>query len=403
VVFTAKISRNYGVMPSRQLCTQGYSMTRITKRFKQISLHNEFVNQMRNIEMTTIDTSKPVLVTGATGFVAGWVVKELLEAGCTVHAAVRNPNQIDKIKHLNDIAKNSSGTIRFFAADLLKDGSYDEAMAGCGVVFHTASPFTIDVQDAQKELIDPAVNGTRTVLESANRAGSVNRVVLTSSCAAIYGDNADIANAPGERLDESIWNTSSSLEHGAYSYSKTLAEQTAWDISSRQDRWELVVVNPSLVVGPALQKRPTSESFSMLRQIGDGTMRMGAPRWGFGVVDVRDLAKAHLEAGFAPEAHGRNIVSGHESDLFSMSQELKHKYSQYPLPRGAVPKWMAWLLAPMLGGGMTRDLVSRNFNIPWRADNSKAKRELGVTYRPLRQSLEDMFQQMIEAGMIEAK
>jgi len=353
--------------------------------------------------MTHIDTSKPVLVTGATGFVAGWIVKELLDAGATVHAAVRDPNNAAKLKHLTDIASNSPGTIRFFASDLLQEGSFDEAMAGCGVVFHTASPFTIDVKDPQKELIEPAVNGTRYVLEAANRTSSVSRVVVTSSCAAIYGDNADIAKAPGGRVDESVWNTSSSLDHGAYSFSKTLAEKAAWEISEAQDRWKLVVVNPSLVIGPALQARPTSESFSMLKQMGDGTMKRGAPRWGFGVVDVRDLAKAHIAAGFHPDANGRNIISGHESDLFEMSQELKHKYSQYPLPNSAVPKWLAWLIAPMLGGGMTRDLVAKNFNVAFHADNSKAKKELGMTYRPLRQSMEDMFQQMIDVKMIEAK
>lgn len=353
--------------------------------------------------MVDIDTSKPVLVTGATGFVAGWIVKGLLEAGCTVHAAVRDPGRTDKVKHLTDIAEASPGAIRFFKADLMQEGSYDEAIASCGVVFHTASPFTIDVKDPQKELIDPAVNGTRTVLEAANRTESVTRVVLTSSCAAIYGDNVDIAKAPGERLDESVWNTSSSLEHGAYSYSKTLAEKAAWHIAETQDRWTLVVVNPSLVIGPALQSRPTSESFSLVRQMGDGTMRMGAPRWGFGVVDVRDLAKAHLAAGFIPEAHGRNIVSGHETTLFDMSQKLKDKFGQYPLPRGAAPKWLVWLMAPFMGGGMTRAIVARNVNVAWRANNSKAIRELGVTYRPLQQSMEDMFQQMLDAGMIETK
>lgn len=350
-----------------------------------------------------IDTSKPVMVTGATGFVAGWIVKALLEAGCTVHAAVRDPNRADKLKHLNEIAANSPGEIRYFAADLLKDGSYDAAMAGCGVVFHTASPFTIDVKDPQKELIDPAVNGARTVLEAANRTESVTRVVLTSSCAAIYGDNADVAAAPNGRLDETVWNTSSSLAHGAYSYSKTLAEKAAWEIAGKQDRWKLVVVNPSLVIGPALQATPTSESFSLVRQMGDGTMRMGAPKWGFGVVDVRDLAKAHMAAGFLPGANGRNIVSAHETTLFDMSQELKARFGAWPLPRGAAPKWLVWLTAPFMGGGMTRKIVARNVNVPWRADNAKARAELGVTYRPLRISMEDMFSQMIAAGMLPKK
>ena len=348
--------------------------------------------------MLKIDTSKPVMVTGATGYVAGWIVKGLLEAGVTVHAPVRDPDNQDKIRHLTEIAAQSAGEIRFFKADLMQDGSYDAAMNGCGVVLHTASPFTVDVKDAQRELIDPAVNGTRNVLEAASRTATVTRVVLTSSCAAIYGDNADVAVAPGGRLDESVWNTSSSLDHNPYSYSKTLAEKEAWKIAEAQDRWSLVVVNPSLVIGPALQSRPTSESFNLLRQMGDGTMRMGAPRWGFGVVDVRDLAQAHIAAAFTPEAEGRNIVSGHETDLFSMSQELKAKYGRYPLPRGAAPKWLVWLTAPFMGGGMTRALVSRNVDVPWHADNAKAVQQLGVSYRPLKESMEDMFQQMIDAG-----
>ena len=193
------------------------------------------------------------------------------------------------------------------------------------------------------------------------------------------------------------------MSHNAYSFSKTLAEKAAWEIAEAQDRWSLVVVNPSLVIGPALQSRPTSESFSLVKQIGDGTMRMGAPRWGFGVVDVRDLADAHTAAAFTPGAEGRHIVSGHETDLFAMSTELRSKFGQHPLPRGAAPKWLVWLTAPLMGGGMSRALVSRNVNVPWSADNSKAKRELGMTYRPLKDSMEDMFQHMIDAGMIERK
>ena len=139
--------------------------------------------------MTTIDKSKPVMVTGATGFVAGWLVKKLLEEGITVHAAVRNPDNNEKLKYLNAIADKSKGSIKYFKSDLLQEGSYAEAMEGCELVYHTASPFVIDVNDPQKELIDPAKLGTRNVLEQANKTASVKRVVVTSSCAAIYGDN----------------------------------------------------------------------------------------------------------------------------------------------------------------------------------------------------------------------
>lgn len=352
--------------------------------------------------MTDIDTAAPVLVTGATGYVAGWIVKGLLEAGCTVHAPVRDPDNAAKLKHLSDIAANAPGEIRYFKADLLEDGSYDEAMQGCAVVFHTASPFTVDVKDPQKELIDPAVKGTRNVLEAANRTDSVKRVVLTSSCAAIYGDNADIANAPNGRLDESVWNASSSIAHNPYFYSKTLAEREAWKIAEAQDRWRLVVINPSLVIGPALQARPTSESFNILRQMGGGALKSGAPRWGMGAVDVRDLADAHLAAGFEPEANGRNIISGHETDMLEIALTLQDRYGKdYPLPKRAAPKWLAWLMAPMLSDGLTRKAVANNVDIPWRADNSKGMRELGATYRPLKTSMEEMFQQMIDAGQFE--
>ena len=107
--------------------------------------------------MYTIDTSTPVLVTGATGYVAGWIVKGLLEAGVTVHAAVRDPGDHARTADLEALGRASPGEIRFFRADLLEEGSYAEAMAGCRIVLHTASPFTTRVRDPQAELVDPAL------------------------------------------------------------------------------------------------------------------------------------------------------------------------------------------------------------------------------------------------------
>lgn len=89
--------------------------------------------------MLNIDKTKPVLATGATGYVAGWIVKRLLEEGVTVHAAVRNPRDVAKLAHLDQMALKLPGSIRYFKADLLDEGSYAEAMQGCAIVFHTAS------------------------------------------------------------------------------------------------------------------------------------------------------------------------------------------------------------------------------------------------------------------------
>jgi dihydroflavonol-4-reductase len=349
--------------------------------------------------MSIIGTSAPVLVTGATGYVAGWVVKELLDAGATVHAAVRVPDNAEKLAHLVNLAANAPGEIKFFKADLLEEGSFAEAMAGCKVVFHTASPFTSKITDPQKDLVDPALNGTRNVLAEANRQASVERVVVTSSCAAIYGDNADLADAPGGVLTEAIWNTSSSLDHVAYSYSKTVAEKAAWEMANAQDRWRLVVVNPSFVLGPALQPRPTSESFTLMKGFGDGTFKSGAPRIGIGTVDVRDLAVAHMRAGFLPDAEGRHIISNEETDFLGLAERLRDRYGDdYPLPKGPIPKWLAWLVGPMLNPMTTRKYIARNVDIEWHADNSKGVEKLGMTYRPLQETLEDMFAFMIEAG-----
>ncbi|MEL6135161.1 MAG: NAD-dependent epimerase/dehydratase family protein, partial [Bacteroidota bacterium] len=167
--------------------------------------------------MISINKDKPVLVTGANGYVASWLVKRLLDEGITVHAAVRSPENDQKVGHLKEAAANAKGEIKFFKADLMTPGAYTEAMQGCELVYHTASPFTLDVKDPQKELIEPAEQGTANVLQSANEVESVKRVVITSSCAAIYTDAIDTVNAPGGQLTEEVWNTTASLDYQPFS------------------------------------------------------------------------------------------------------------------------------------------------------------------------------------------
>lgn len=355
--------------------------------------------------MTKIDKSKPVLVTGATGFVAGWLVKRLLAEGLTVHAAVRQPDNKKKTKHLDELAAKSPGKIKYFKADLLDEGSYAEAMRGCQLVYHTASPFVSDVDDPEKELIEPAVEGTANVLLQANKTSSVRRVVVTSSCAAIYTDAIDTQKAPGGRITEKVWNTTASLDYQPYSYSKTLAEQKAWEINKNQNQWDLVTINPSLVLGPALNAgKVTSESYTLLKQMGDGSLKMGAPKVGAGLVDVRDVAEAHYRAGFTPEAQGRYITSGHDTNFLELGKSLLPKYGdKYPIPKRALPKWLLMLVGPMVNNNLTRKFIRNNVNQSWHADNSKIKNELGMSFRPMRETMEDSFQELIDREMIPVK
>lgn len=140
-----------------------------------------------------MNKNTPILVTGATGYVAGWIIERLLMQGYIVHATVRDPSKKEKLQHLTEIAKKSSGQIYFFKADLLTPHAFDEAMKACEIVIHTASPFVIsNYKDAVKDIIEPAVNGTINVLETANRTTTVKRVVVTSSIAAICGDAIEI-------------------------------------------------------------------------------------------------------------------------------------------------------------------------------------------------------------------
>jgi dihydroflavonol-4-reductase len=327
-------------------------------------------------------SNTPVLVTGATGFVAGWLIKRLLGAGAVVHATVRDPANTAKLAHLQAMADASPGTIKFFKADLLDVGSHTEAMAGCEIVFHTASPFLapFNVKDPQRDLIDPALQGTRDVLESVNATKTVRRVVLTSSCAAIFGEAADVAKAPGGILTEAVWNTTSSLTKNPYSYSKTLAEQAAWALAKAQDRWNLVVVNPALIIGPGTAPTQTSASFDYVRMIGDGTFKDGVPAFQIGMVDVRDVAEAHFRAAFVEAADGRNIVFAEVLGLGDLAGMLKAAFGDaWPFPADTAPP----------------------AGIPaWKADNGRSRTILGIDYRPVRTAVVEMFQQLIDSGVV---
>lgn len=344
-----------------------------------------------------IDPTKPVLVTGARGYVASWIIRYLLEDGYTVRGTVRNPAKTSGLEHLHALAEAHPGRLALYKADLLDDGSYADAMDGCELVIHTASPFLLGrVKDPAKQLVLPALEGTRNVLGSVNATPSVKRVVLTSSVAAIYGDNADMRGRGP--FTEEDWNTSSSNEHQPYSYSKTVAEKAAWDIAKAQDRWDLVAINPGFVLGPALTTSSKSGSMTTMKAFIDYSLATGAPDLALGCVDVRDVARAHIKAGFTPEAEGRYIVSGETYTMLGMGRVLRRRFgASYPFPRNKIPKAMFRLVAP--AAGYTRDFVDQNVGWPLEFDNSRGVEQLGLTYRPVEDTLAEHFQQMIDDGV----
>ncbi len=344
-----------------------------------------------------IDTSHPVLVTGANGYLASWIVKDLLEAGCTVHATVRDPSNTAKTGHLLAAAEKAPGTLKLFAADLMQDGSFDEAMQGCATVMHTASPFVVrGIKDGYRDLIEPAVHGTRNVLESCNKVGSVKRVVLTSSVVAVYGDNADAA---GQTLTEADWNTTSTAEHQPYPASKTAAEKAAWEICKVQQRWDLVTINPGLVLGPSLTTASGSESLAIIGDLVKGKLRTGVPDLEMGIVDVRDIARAHVRAAFTPEAEGRHLLVSETVSMLQIADIIRKKFgTRFKLPKSTVPKFLVWLVGPLQG--ISRKFVALNVGHPLRFDNSKSRTALGMDYIPAERTIIDHLQQMLDDGIL---
>ncbi len=353
--------------------------------------------------MTTINPNAPVLVTGASGYIASWIVRYLLEAGHTVHGAVRDPSKKTGLEHLHALSTQHPGRLKLFKADLLTQGSYDAAMEGCELVMHTASPFVISgIRDANEALVRPALEGTRNVLEAANRVGSVKRVVLTSSVVAIHGDNIDSLKVPNSTFTEEHWNSTSSADHQPYPYSKTVAEREAWAINGKQSRWDMVTINPGLVLGPTLTKNSDSASMGIMKQLVGGMMFPAAPHLQMGLVDVRDVAMAHIKAGYTPAAKGRHITSAGNPTMLDLGKLLRKRFgNKYLFPVMEAPKAMIWLIAPL--AGMTRKYISLNVGYPVKFDAGKSRRELGMEYRTMEQTVCDHFQQMLNDGVVKRR
>jgi len=330
-----------------------------------------------------------VLVTGGSGYIGSWVVKGLVEKGYTVRVAVRNKSNTEKYQHLIDLGHQNTGNVELWEADLLTQHAFDDIAEGADSIIHLASPFTLNLDNPQVNLIDPALKGTQNVLNAATKSSTVKKIVLTSSIAAIFGDNIDLVTQNISELNENNFNTTSSITHQPYSYSKLLAEKEAWKIHSNQTQWNLVVINPGFVMGPGLTKNSNSGSIDFMKDILKGKFKMGAPLLYFSFVDVRDIAAAHIKALENEKAQGRYIVTSEVLDLRSFTKLIEESFpKQFKLPTMTSPKWLMMLVGPLFG--VTREFVKNNVGYPLKISNAKSKAELKMNYTPIKQSVIDM-------------
>jgi len=340
-------------------------------------------------------TSGAVCVTGATGFIATHIVRNLLGRGYRVRGTVRNPDRKADLAFLTSLP-GADERLELVRGDLLDPRGWDAAVAECEYVLHTASPYQIDVEDPQRDLVDPAVLGTRHVLDACMWAG-VKRVVLTSSMAAVT-DEPDSRHV----LTEADWNTRSTLNRNPYYFSKVLAEREAWKmVNEEKAAFELVAVNPYLVIGPSLSPG-TNYSTQIFVNLARGAYP-AIPALTWGCVDVRDVAEAHVRAMETPSASGRYLCVNENLSVRDMVGFMREFGVQGKMPSlgmdNAIGTAFLKAFSYFQPKGMGSYMRSHLGGVP-AYDNAKIRRDLGLEFRPLRASVFDTLADLRQRGLI---
>lgn len=331
-----------------------------------------------------------VLVTGASGYIAGFVIKQLIADGWTVRGTIRNLARTGEVR-----ATLAAPDLALFAADLTSDAGWAEAAAGADHMLHLASPIPTSEPKNPDDLIVPARDGALRALKAARDAG-VKRVVMTSSTAAIcYG---------AERGDDKIfteadWSQTDSAESYAYIKSKTIAERAARDwIAAEGGALEFCTINPSAVLGPVLGK-DFSPSLEVVKKLLGGELP-GLPRLGFPIVDVRDLADLHVRAMTAPDMHGERFLgSGEFLWMKDIAEILKYRLGAQAkkVPTRSLPDFLLKMSALF---DPTVRMVVPELGRRRQCDASHAKSVLGWQTRPAAESIVDCADSLLAAGIV---
>ena len=332
-----------------------------------------------------------VLVSGGSGYIAGYLIRQLVGEGWTVRTTIRN---LGKAEAVRKILAVDDSKLTFFAADLEADAGWAEAMTGCSHVAHVASPFPPNAVKDPQELIRPAREGALRALRAAKAAG-VRRFVMTSSVAAIAYGHASLAR----KFTEADWSNADSPDTSAYAQSKTLAERAARDwVAAEGGGIEFATINPSAVLGPVWGS-DYSTSIEAVKKPLEGALP-GYPNLGFGIVDVRDVADIHVRALNAPGfVNERFIASGPFLMMRDIGMILREHLGREArkVPTRNLPDFLVRLSG--LFDPVVRQVTSELGKVR-DVDASHARDVLGWTPRPASESIVDTARSLIDLGLV---
>jgi dihydroflavonol-4-reductase len=334
-----------------------------------------------------------VLVTGGSGYIAGFLIRQLVTEGWLVRATVRNLASEAAVRALLEV---DDARLAFYAADLNADAGWADAMSGCSHVAHVASPVPVKNPEDAEELIRPARDGALRALRAARDAG-VQRFVMTSSVAAIsYGRGRGV-----HHFTEADWTDLSQPGLSAYIQSKTLAERAARDWVAREGgALEYCSICPSVVLGP-VWSRDYSASVVLVKKLLDGSLR-ACPDVGFGVVDVRDVADLHVRALQTPGLAGeRFIASGRFMKLREIADVLRAELGVQArrVTTRNLPDWLVRIGARF--NPLARAVVGELGSVR-NQDASHARARLGWQTRPVERSIADTARALLDLGIVKA-
>ena len=332
-------------------------------------------------------------VTGASGFIGSHVVANLLARGRKVRATVRDAGDPIRVDHLKGLEIAEGGSLKIVEMDLFDEPSVHAAIAGCTDLIHTAAAVRISAKDPQRQIVDPSVVGTQNVISAIDAAGTVERFVHTSSTAAIR----PMKWKDGQTLTTETWADDATLEDNPYGLAKVLAERIVreWHSDGGDGKPRMVTIHPSVVFGPSMSKIHLRGSLSFLDALVKRKVPLLIPIQ-INIVDVRDVAEAHVRGLTMGENAGRYLTVSGDMQFSEISRVLREGYPSLKTPRFTVPYLVALLAGPLFDKRITRSWARQHLRRKLYWDATPAERELGMTWKGARESILDSVPGMLE-------